>query len=1010
MARFLLWRTNPSLRVRIGVAFGCFSFILAVVLTVTVGELGRRNVDHDARRDLSELAQQMAQQFDVGLYERLRDIQITAQRPITRRHERVPENFRAALQMVDPEGKEFLWVGLVNRDGTVAYSHDGSLEGTSLLGQPVFERGLLGPFTGTAHDADLLNPFRSPAQPIQVLDVAAPVFNEDGNLEGVICAWVKWDWLLGLRDEILRPLHERRNMEILVLDREGVVLLGPNSWESEGLRITPEEITAQIETDAEEFVYGIARTSGFRDFPGPGWRVLVRQSTSEALAPVHRLQRHMILCGLGGGVLAGLLGWALAGALTRPLSEIAHAARRVADGDTQATKLLMHDETAELGDLSSALRLLIETRERHAHDLRQSFRQFTTIFENAAVGISQVSLDNRWLRVNQKFAEITGYPPEELRGRSFKELTHPDDLHPDLDKNEQLKRGELQTFSMEKRYLHKRGEWIWVNLTASLVRDDLGQPDYIVSVIEDITTRKKTEAALRESETRFREMADSTPVMIWTCDLEKRCTWVNRPWLEFTGRIIAQELGLGWTEGIHPDDAPRAAAVFERAFAEQGEFRMEYRFRRWDGEYRWILAQGVALFRGATFGGYVGSALDVTESRQVAEDQRHARENAEAASRAKDEFLAALSHELRTPLNPVLLLASEHEKSPDIPASVREDFAAIRKNIALEARLIDDLLDLTRISRGKMQLQTDPIDIHAVLHQALNLVRSDLEAKQLVITLDLSSPEHRIVGDSARLQQVLWNIVLNAVKFTPPGGTVGVRTRPGAERSIRIEIADSGLGIEAEEMPRIFETFGQGRHANNPHRFGGLGLGLAIARLLVERHNGRIWAESAGRGYGATFHIELPLTEVETCTELRSDAPSPGPVRHRRILLVEDHEPTRATLLRLLARHGHEVQGAETVATARALAATGEFELVISDLGLPDGTGHELMASLRADYALTGIALSGYGMEEDIQRSHECGFYAHLTKPVDMAALEAAIARMPGQAAKEDSAAETIVG
>ncbi|RYD69065.1 MAG: response regulator, partial [Verrucomicrobiaceae bacterium] len=358
------------------------------------------------------------------------------------------------------------------------------------------------------------------------------------------------------------------------------------------------------------------------------------------------------------------------------------------------------------------------------------------------------------------------------------------------------------------------------------------------------------------------------------------------------------------------------------------------------------------------------------------------------------------------PLNPVLLLASEHELAPDLPEQVRADFAAIRKNIALEARLIDDLLDLTRISRGKLQLQVEPIDIHAVLHQGLNLVRSELEAKQLVITLDLSSPEHRIIGDSARLQQVFWNIVLNAVKFTPAGGTVAVRTRPGAERSIHVEIADTGLGIDPEEMPRIFETFGQGQHAHTPHRFGGLGLGLAIARLLVERHEGRIWADSAGRGHGATFHIELPLADTPIDAEFAPAPLAPEPIICRRILLVEDHEPTRSTLLRLLRRHGHEVQGAETLATARALAATGEFELVISDLGLPDGTGHELMAGLRADHGLAGIALSGYGMEEDIQRSHECGFYAHLTKPVDMTALEAAIAQMPTAEAIPESTEE----
>lgn len=979
-----------------GIAFGSFSFALALVLSVSLGELGRRNVEHDVRRYLAELARQMGQQLDAGLYERLRDVQITAQRPIVRQRDPSAEDVRAILTGTDPDGREFAWIGLVDRNGTVTFASNRRLEGESLLGETIFEQGLQGPSIGSIHEVEIPDHAHPGAlMPLQVVDVSVPVFDEHGNLAGAVCAWVKWDWVRGLKEEILRPVQARHGMEVLLLDREGVVRLGPASWESEGLRISAEDMDSQMQSDADEFVYGVSKTTGFRDFPGLGWTVLIRQATAEALAPVRRLQKHVIIAGLAGGVLAGLLGWALAGALTRPLREIAQAARRLADGDAQAVRLLMHDETAELGDLSSALRFLLETRERQAHELRQSFRQFTSIFENAAVGISQLSLDYRWMRVNHKFAEITGYSPEELRGMCFKDITHPDDLGLDLTNTERLLRGEITTFSMEKRYIHKAGETIWVNLTASLVRDDLNHPEYIVAVIEDITGRKEAEAALRESESRFREMADRAPVLIWTCDPEQRCTWLNRPWLEFTGHTLEQQLGDGWHNAIHPDDVMSSRRVFERAYETCCEFRTEYRLRHRDGEYRWVVVQGVPLFRDKSFTGFVGSALDITDSRQVAEDQRSARESAEAASRAKDEFLAALSHELRTPLNPVLLLASEHEQSSELPTQIRADFAAIRKNIALEARLIDDLLDLTRISRGKLPLRLEPIDAHSTLHQALSLVRSELEAKELVITLDLSAQEHRIVGDSARLQQVFWNIVLNAVKFTPPGGTITVRTRLGAERSLHVEIADNGLGIEPEEMPRIFESFGQGKHANNPHRFGGLGLGLSIARLLVERHSGRIWAESAGRGHGSTFHIELPLTTADALTEFAPHKPAPILNISRRILLVEDHEPTRTTLSRLLTRRGHEVQSAETVSTARALAATGEFELVISDLGLPDGTGHDLMKGLRADHGLPGIALSGYGMDEDIQRSHECGFYAHLTKPVDITALESAIAQMP---------------
>lgn len=317
----------------------------------------------------------------------------------------------------------------------------------------------------------------------------------------------------------------------------------------------------------------------------------------------------------------------------------------------------------------------------------------------------------------------------------------------------------------------------------------------------------------------------------------------------------------------------------------------------------------------------------------------------------------------------------------------------IRKNVELEARIIDDLLDVTRVTRGKLQLHLSPIGADTLIRQTLDIVRPELEAKQLTLVLDLSAADHRIRGDSVRLQQVFWNILKNAVKFTPPRGTVTVRSRNSANRRLLLEFADTGMGISAEDKPHIFEAFVQGKGAGS-HQFGGLGLGLTISKQIVEQHKGRIWAESDGRGTGSTFYIEFPLAVAEA-----TEAPAMPPVgathtpaaTGTRILLVEDHEPTRTTLARLLTRKGYQVLSAENVAAARSLAAHNKIDLVTSDIGLPDGTGHELMAELRDRYGLTGIALSGYGMEEDVQRSLASGFATHLTKPVDMQSLQHAI-------------------
>lgn len=387
---------------------------------------------------------------------------------------------------------------------------------------------------------------------------------------------------------------------------------------------------------------------------------------------------------------------------------------------------------------------------------------------------------------------------------------------------------------------------------------------------------------------------------------------------------------------------------------------------------------------------------ELFETAEVARvSAQEARARAEAATRAKDDFLAALSHELRTPLTPALLLASSMADDATLPTRVREDIDVIAKSIALQAQLIDDLLDVTRISGGKLRLDLRPIDAHAALRRAFEIVRAETQERKIKVSFDLAATHNCIIADAVRVQQVFWNVVKNAVRFTPPGGAIAVRTRnpPSKEGTLVVEIADNGIGIEPEMIDKVFDAFAQEEHG--AHRFGGVGLGLAITRHLVQLQNGQISVESAGRNRGATFNVELPLAASELCAE---DEPAAVPsvaasAKTCRILLVEDHEQTRSTLARLLERRGHNVVGAATVAAAREIAATrGPFDLVISDLGLPDGDGHMLMTELRDAYRLPGIALSGYGMNQDLERSRQGGFLTHLTKPVDVHALQVAIA------------------
>lgn len=366
---------------------------------------------------------------------------------------------------------------------------------------------------------------------------------------------------------------------------------------------------------------------------------------------------------------------------------------------------------------------------------------------------------------------------------------------------------------------------------------------------------------------------------------------------------------------------------------------------------------------------------------------REARAQAEKANLAKDRFLAMLSHELRTPLTPVLASVSALENEEQLPDALRESLQVIRRNVELEARLIDDLLDLTRISKGKLQLGYEIVDAHKLLQNALEICRSEIEQKHLVLSSDFTATKVWLRADPARLQQIFWNLIKNAVKFTPQGGKLSVRTRNESNKELRVEVEDSGRGIDANLLPRIFNAFEQGERAH----LGGLGLGLAITKALTDAHQGRIMAESNGPGKGAKFTIIFP---VSTTADGGEAAAQPLPLKERqsrRILLVEDHEDTNRSLTTLLRQRGYTVDPAYDLRSALELAAKGEFDVLISDIGLPDGSGIDLMLTLQNQRPLLGIALTGFGMEEDIRRSYDVGFAHHLVKPIDLNRLDTLI-------------------
>jgi HAMP domain-containing protein/signal transduction histidine kinase len=351
---------------------------------------------------------------------------------------------------------------------------------------------------------------------------------------------------------------------------------------------------------------------------------------------------------------------------------------------------------------------------------------------------------------------------------------------------------------------------------------------------------------------------------------------------------------------------------------------------------------------------------------------------------AKDQFLAMLSHELRTPLTPVLASALALETEPALPQNVQESLQMIRRNVELEARLIDDLLDLTRIDRGKVQLNFEVVDAHTLLQNVLEICQAEIDRKHLRRSLNLGARKVHLRADPARLQQIFWNLINNAVKFTSSDGQISISTSNASKGELRVEIADTGLGIEPESLPKIFDAFEQGGRT----QLGGLGLGLAISKALVEAHKGTITAQSAGRNKGSTFTLVFPTSERAAAQIAPAVSPKESKHQAMRILLVEDHEDTNRSLTNLLRRRGYQVQSALDFHSALDLSAKEEFDVLISDLALPDGSGIDLMQTLQSKRPIIGIALTGFGMEDDIRKGREAGFRYHLVKPIDLNRLD----------------------
>jgi len=720
-------------------------------------------------------------------------------------------------------------------------------------------------------------------------------------------------------------------------------------------------------------------------------------------------------------VAARLTGWSLHEAVGHPLSEVLRTvqetsrrtddlpiAKVVGDGEIIVSDdevvLIARDGTARSvehiaapirdshGKVKGVVIIFRDITERHRAE--QAQRESEERFRQLADNINDVF----WIRelhgsktayVSPAYESLWGRSCQSLyeRPMSYLEAVHPEDRERALRACHRLERGEA--IAGEYRIIRPGGTVRWIWDRGFPIRDKSERIVRLAGIAEDITERKRAEQALRESEERFRTLADATPVLIWGADTDKRCNYFNKQWLDFTGRTIEQEMGDGWTQSVHPEDLERCLETYVTALEAGTPFTMEYRLRRHDGKYRWVLDNGVPRFApDGIFSGYIGSCIDITDRKRIEEELRK-------SDRRKEEFLAVLSHELRNPLAPIQTAVDLLEQAGTGGAGSDRELAMIKRQVQNLKRLVDDLLDVSRISRGKIELRKELVELAAVVAQAVDAVRPLFDEHHQ--DLHVSIPEDSILlkADPTRLEQILSNLLINAAKYTPQGGGIWLDVEQ-LQSEVLIRVRDTGIGIDADLLPKVFDLFLQGERRVGLSHEGG-GIGLSLAKNLVELHGGTITAHSQGPDIGSEFVVKLPMVSrvqskrEQTPQAIQLEASELLP--RRRILIVDDNVQAADSLRRLMSVvFGQEVRVVYNGKSALEMAGSFLPEVILLDLEMTGMDGYEVAMRLRerseCSKALI-VAVTGWGHEEDRRRSREMGFDLHLVKPVTARDLRA---------------------
>jgi PAS domain S-box-containing protein len=635
---------------------------------------------------------------------------------------------------------------------------------------------------------------------------------------------------------------------------------------------------------------------------------------------------------------------------------------------------------------------------RRAEDLYRK-----SIEEVKDYAIFMTDVEGRIISWNTGAERILGYSEAEILGHNASLFFTPEDLA----RGEHEKELELAATAGraedERWHLRRDGSRFWASGVVTPVRDDKGALLGFTKVMRDMTERKR----LEEERDRFFTLSMD---MLCIAGLDGYLRRVNPAFEKVLGYTAEELLALPVFDFVHPDDRAATIAEYEKLSRGEPTTFLENRFRCKDGSFKWV---GWSYFPVPQEGLAYGVGRDTTQLKQIHKILRLRAEELEQANRVKDEFLATLSHELRTPLTAILGWSRLLRAGQIDETGLARAIQIIERNAEAQSKLIEDLLDVSRIITGKLRMEFQPVALAPLVETVINGLRPVAEARHLQLDSVIDPTAGPVTGDPTRLQQVVTNLLSNAIKFTPEGGRVGVRVEQ-ADSHARIIVQDTGIGIDPQALPHIFERFHQADSSNTREQ-GGLGLGLAIVRYLVERHGGAVTADSRGKGKGAVFTIDLPLTAnqvIDTSqgrAELSEQARAvvnegetlsdPCALKDVRVLLVEDEEDTRELLKTILERCGAEVMAVASAGEAMTAIESTLPDVMVSDIGMPDENGYELIRKIRAlaperGGSVPAIALTAYAGAKDRRRALLAGFHTHLTKPVEPDELLAVVSSL----------------